>query len=169
MLSSMNIYDIKFEDSRTGRDINLSDYRGKVIMIVNTASFCGFTKQYSDLQAIWEKYRDQNFILIAVPTNDFGKQEPKGNDEIVEFCEVNFGINFPIAKKVTSKGDHKHEFFKLVKQDFSRLAGPKWNFYKYIYSSEGKAVNWFSSVTNPSSRSIKVAIEKNMLSHDTKK
>ncbi len=160
VLSSMSIYDINFEDSKTGKPINLSEYRGnKAIMIVNTASMCGFTKQYGAMQRLWDDFKDKNFILIAVPTNDFGGQEPKTNEEIVDFCETNFGINFLIAKKVTSKGSDTHPFFKLVTQDFGKSAGPSWNFYKYLYSQEGKPISWFSSFRSPDSEYIKSYIE----------
>jgi glutathione peroxidase len=162
LLNAMTIYDISFDDSRKDGKIKLSEYRGKVIMVVNTASLCGFTKQYGDLQKIWEEYKDRGFVLIAVPTNDFGGQEPKSDKEIIEFCEVNFGINFPITKKVTSKGDEKHEFFKLIKSDFSKFSGPSWNFYKYIYSPSGEPIEWYSSMTNPTSSKIRNIIEKNL-------
>jgi glutathione peroxidase len=162
VLSSMTIYDIKFEDAKTNKVFDLSKYRGKVIMIVNTASMCGFTKQYNEMQALWDKYKNNNFVIIAVPTNDFGSQEPKSDDEIVNFCEVNFDINFPIMKKVTSKGEDRHDFFKLVKKDFSIFSGPKWNFYKYIYDKEGKPLGWFSSFTKPNAKKILDLIEKNI-------
>ncbi len=160
--SAMTIYDITFEDSKTNKIIKLSDHKDKFIMIVNTASMCGFTKQYSELQKIWEKYKDKGFLLIAVPTNDFGEQEPKSDQEISEFCEVNFGITFPIAKKLTSKGDNKHEFFKLISEDFSIFSGPYWNFYKYFYSPTGEPITWYTTLTKPDSMRVRNLIEENL-------
>ena len=162
VLSAMSIYDISFEDGKTGKSVNLSEYKGKCIMIVNTASMCGFTKQYAAMQSIWNEFKDRNFILIAVPTNDFGGQEPKSDQEITSFCEINFGTNFLIAKKVTSKGSKAHPFFSLVTQDFGKVAGPSWNFYKYLYSSQGQPVSWFSSFRSPDSDYIKSYIENNL-------
>lgn len=158
-LQSMSIYDISFENSKTGEEIKLSDYKDKVIMIVNTASLCGFSNQFNTMQELWDKYKDKDFVLIAVPTNDFGSQEPKSDSEIVSFCTINFGINFLITKKVTSKGKNIHPFFKQIKQDFSFIAGPYWNFYKYIYSKNGNPLAWFSPMTKPHSNRIKKIIE----------
>lgn len=162
MLSGMNIYDITFEDARSDKKIDLADYKGKVIMIVNTASLCGFTKQFAELESLWKNYKDNDFVLIAVPTDSFGHQEPKNNDEIVSFCEVNFGIDFLIAKKVNAKGKDKHPFFNLVRKDFGLFATPKWNFFKYLYSANGKPLNWFSSLRTPNSKVIKSSIENNL-------
>lgn len=161
-LSSMNIYDIKFEDGKTGKEINMSDFKGKVVMVVNTASLCGFTKQYGAMQELWDKYRDKGFILIGVPTNDFSNQEPGTDAEIHNFCELNFGINFIITKKVTSKGKNKHPFFKLVSDEFSLGSGPNWNFYKYVFATDGKPLNWYSPLTKPDSHRIKNLIETNL-------
>ncbi|MDX1924359.1 MAG: glutathione peroxidase [Rickettsiaceae bacterium] len=162
----MSIYDISFENGKTGEKINLSDYKGKLIMIVNTASMCGFAKQFGALQELWGKYKDKGFILIAVPTNDFWGQEPKSDQEIVSFCEVNFGINFQVAKKVTMKGEDAHPIFQLIKKDFGSASGPFWNFYKYVYSPEGKPLNWFSSIRAPNSKRMKTFIEKNLPPHE---
>ncbi|MDX2050516.1 MAG: glutathione peroxidase [Rickettsiaceae bacterium] len=162
LLCSMSIYDISFENSKTGEKINLADHKGKVIMLVNTASNCGFTRQYASMQKLWDEYKDQNFLLIAIPTNDFGGQEPGSNAEIVEFCEINFGINFPIAKKVTSKGENIHPFFLLVKQDFGSQAGPSWNFYKYLYGPDGKPLEWYSFMRSGNSNAIKKLIDKHL-------
>lgn len=162
LMSMGGLYDITFTDAKTSKKINLSDYKGNLIMVVNTASLCGFTKQYNAMQEIWEKYKDRGFILIAVPTNDFGNQEPGADDEIVNFCKVNFGINFPITTKVSSKGDKQDPFFKLARKDFGYFSGPFWNFYKYLYSPEGKPIKWYSSFTKPDSSSLEKIIEKNL-------
>lgn len=160
--SAMSIYDITFENIKTGEPVKLSSYRGKVIMIVNTASLCGFSTQYTQLEEIWQKYKDKNFILIAIPTNDFGSQEPGGNQEIATFCERNFNTTFNVVRKITSKGKDKHDIFKLINTDFSDFAGPMWNFYKYIYSPSGEPLEWFSSLTKPDSKKITNIIEKHL-------
>ena len=159
-LASMTFYDINFQNGKTGETINFSDFKGKVVMVVNTASLCGFAKQYGEMQKLWEKYRDKDFILIAVPTNDFMNQEPKSDAEIVSFCEINFGINFPITQKVTSKGKDIHPFFKYSKENFKGFSGPNWNFYKYIFDKEGNAIAWFSSFTSPNSKKIEKILEE---------
>lgn len=161
-LVSMTLYDITLTDSKTSEAIHLSDYKGKIVMIVNTASLCGFTKQYSSMQNLWDKYKNKNFILIAVPTNDFGDQEPGTNKEINDFCETNFGIDFIITEKITSKGENKHPLFKLINNEFSYGSGPLWNFYKYLFSKEGEAIDWFASTTEPDSEKIISIIEKNL-------
>ncbi len=161
-LVSMTIYDITLKNAKTSEEIHLSDYKGKVIMIVNTASLCGFTKQYSAMQELWEKYRNKDFILIGVPTNDFGGQEPGTNQEISNFCELNFGIDFLITEKISSKGKNKHPLFELINKEFSNLSGPLWNFYKYIFSKDGKALDWFASTTEPNSEKITSLIERNI-------
>lgn len=161
-ISAMSIYDITFEDIKTGKPLKMSEFKGKVIMIVNTASLCGFTKQYADMEKLWQEYKDKNFVLIAVPTNDFASQDPGTNKEILTFCETKFDTSFRIVNKVTSKGDDKHEFFKLVNSDFSDFAGPMWNFYKYLYGPDGKPIEWYSSLTKPNSEKIIKIIEKHI-------
>ena len=168
-LSSMTIYDIKLKEAKTSKEVELNDYKGKVIMLVNTASLCGFTKQYAAMQKVWGKYRSQNFILIAIPTNDFGSQEPGGNKEISNFCEVNFGIDFIITEKITSKGRNKHPIFQLISDEFSLGAGPLWNFYKYIFSSTGQPIAWFTSITEPDSDRITEILEESLLPQIDKK
>ena len=142
-------YDHTF-NSIDGKTINLSDYKDKVIIVVNVASRCGFTKQYEDLQKIWEKYKKQNVIIIGVPTNNF-RQEPGNNAEIKEFCETTFGINFPMTEKVNVIGNQAHPFYKWAKLNYGKSAVPKWNFHKIIIGKNGKVSDTFGSVTNPSS------------------
>ena len=146
-----NAWRFKFEEI-SGSEINLSDYKGKVILIVNTASFCGYTNQYSDLQNLWDKNKSKDFILIGVPSDDFGNQEFKENDEIKNFCETNFFIDFPLTAKTNVKGDDAHPFFMWAKKELGIFASPKWNFHKYVIDKNGNLSNWFSSVTKPNSK-----------------
>lgn len=146
-----NAWRFKFEEI-SGSEINLSDYKGKVILIVNTASFCGYTNQYSDLQNLWDENKSKDFILIGVPSDDFGNQEFKENDEIKNFCETNFFIDFPLTAKTNVKGDDAHPFFMWAKKELGIFASPKWNFHKYVIDKNGNLSNWFSSVTKPNSK-----------------
>jgi glutathione peroxidase len=157
-----NAYDFSFQKIDGSGELKLSSYKGKIIMVVNTASFCGFTKQYADLEKLYKQYKDKGFEIIAVPSNDFGKQEPGPNAEIQNFCEVNFNISFPITEKVDVKGKESHPFFIWTRGNFGGLSGPKWNFYKYIIGKDGEILEWFSSMTSPTSKKIIKLIEENL-------
>ena len=151
-------HEFKF-NSIEGRLIKLSDYKEKVIVVVNVASRCGFTKQYEDLQNLWTKYKANNLIVIGVPTNDF-KQEPGSNKDIKDFCETNFDIDFPITEKVNVLGENAHPFYKWAKENYGNSAIPKWNFHKIIIGKDGKVIETFASITNPSSKKFVNFIEK---------
>ena len=146
------IYDFKI-NSITGEVINFSDYQNKVILLVNVASYCGFTKQYSDLQKLWELYRDKGFVVIGVPSNSFN-QEKNSEKEIKNFCEVNFSINFPLTTITEVKGKNAHEIFKWAKDNHGKSAIPKWNFHKILINKEGKIEDTFASFTGPLSNKI---------------
>ena len=143
-------YDFNFKDL-DGSNLNLSEYKNKVIIVVNVASQCGFTKQYEDMQKVWEKYQKDGIVMIGVPSNDFGNQEPGDNKEIKNFCEAKFGITFPMTEKVIVKGDEAHPFFIWAKNNYGKSAIPKWNFHKIIIGKNGRVSETFSSMTNPSS------------------
>ncbi len=151
-------YDYKFE-SIDGDQINLSDYKDKVIVVVNVASRCGYTPQYEDLQTLYDKYKNRDLIVIGVPTNNF-KQEPGTNDQIKDFCETNFGITFPMTKKISVIGDNSHPFYKWAKKDFGLSAIPKWNFHKIIIGKNGKVEDTFASFTKPTSKKFIKLIEE---------
>ncbi len=125
-----SFYDLEIE-SINGEIIKLKDYRDKVILIVNTASYCGFTKQYEDLQELWDKYKSKGLIVLGVPSDSFN-QEKKTNSEVKEFCEVNFEINFPLTTITEVKGSDAHEIFKWAENNFGKSAIPKWNFHKIL-------------------------------------
>ena len=151
------IYDFSLE-SITGETINFKDYKNKVILVVNTASYCGFTKQYDELQELWDLYKEKGLVVLGVPSNSFN-QEKKTEKEVKEFCEVNFNITFPITSIYDVKGDSAHDIFKWAKENHGKSAIPKWNFHKILINNEGKIEDTFSSFTNPTSNKIISKIE----------
>ena len=150
-------YDFKIE-SITGQTIDFNEYKNKVVLIVNTASYCGFTKQYNDLQELWDKYKSRGLIVLGVPSNSFN-QEKNNNSEVKEFCEVNFDINFPLSIITEVKGDKAHDLFKWAKNNHGKSAIPKWNFHKILINREGKVEDTFTSFTNPMSKKLESKIE----------
>ena len=152
-------YNYQFKDL-DGSLILLSEYKDKVIVVVNVASQCGFTKQYDDMQDIWEKYQSKGIIMLGIPSNDFGGQEPGTSTEIKNFCEAKFGITFPMTEKVSVKGKSAHPFYLWAKENHGKSAVPKWNFHKIINDKNGKIAETFSSMTSPSSKKFILAIEK---------
>ena len=151
-------YNFKFK-SIEGNFINLSEYKNKVIVVVNVASRCGYTPQYEDLQTIWSDYKDKGLVIIGVPTNNF-KQEPGSNAEIQKFCETNFGISFPITEKTNVIGSEAHPFYKWAKNNHGISAIPKWNFHKIIINKQGKVSDTIASFTTPTSKKFISYIEK---------
>ena len=152
-------YDFQFKDL-DGSSLSLSEYKGKVIVVVNVASQCGFTKQYEDMQDVWNKYQQKGLVMLGVPSNDFGGQEPGNSNDIKNFCESKFGITFPMTEKVSVRGDNAHAFYKWAKENHGKSAIPKWNFHKIIIGKDGKVFETFASITNPSSKKFIKAIEK---------
>ncbi len=150
-------YDYEF-NSIDGDLIKLSEYKGKVIVVVNVASRCGYTPQYEDLQTLWSKYKSKNLVVLGIPTNNF-RQEPGNNKEIKNFCEINFGITFPMTEKISVIGNNSHPFYKWARKDYGIGAIPKWNFHKIIIGKDGKVSETFSSITKPSSKKFIKAIE----------
>ena len=150
-------YDFSIE-SITGEIINFNDYKNKVVLIVNTASYCGFTNQYEELQELWDNYKSKGLVVLGVPSNSFN-QEKKNNDEVKEFCEVNFNINFPLTTITEVKGDSAHEIFKWAKKNYGKSAVPKWNFHKILINKEGKIEDTFASFTKPMSGKLIKKIE----------
>ena len=152
------IYDFKIK-SINGNEIDLAKFKGKVILMVNVASKCGFTKQYDDLQNLWSKYKDRGLVVLGIPSNQFGNQEPGTEKEIKEFCEVNFNVNFPMTSKTDVKGENAHEIYKWAFKNYGKSAIPKWNFHKILINKEGKVENTYSSFTKPLSNKIITKIE----------
>ena len=154
-------YDFSFQ-SIEGAPLPFSAYRGNVVMVVNTASFCGFTKQYKALQAVWERFRDRGFVVLGVPSNDFGSQEPGSEKEIKQFCELNYGIDFPMTSKAHVKGQKAHPFYKWAAREKGALAKPRWNFHKYMVGRNGRLVEWFSTPTKPTATKVTRVIEEQL-------
>ena len=150
-------YDFKINDI-SGNELKLSKFKDNVVLLVNTASYCGFTKQYDDLQYIWDKYKDNNFVVLAVPSNTFN-QEKKSNNEVKEFCEFNFNITFPITEISEVKGNNAHPIYKWATENFGSSAKPKWNFHKILINKEGKIEDTFASMTKPMSKKLIKIIE----------
>ena len=142
------------------KEIDLSIYKNKTVLLVNVASNCGFTKQYTDLQNLYDKYRDNDFLIIAVPSNQFGGQEPGSNIEIKDFCETNFNIDFPISSKFDVKGKNAHPIYSWAKDNFGNSTIPKWNFHKILINKNGKIQKTYGSFVNPMSKKITSEIEK---------
>ncbi len=135
------------------------------VLLANTASLCGFTPQYADLQAVWERYRDRGLTVVGVPTNDFGGQEPGSAAEIKEFCEVNFAVDFPLTAKVTTRGADQHPFFAAVEASLGSAALPRWNFHKYLIDADGRIVAEWPSHVRPTGPEITRAIEGALADH----
>ena len=152
-------YDFNFKDL-DGSPLDLTEYRDKVIVVINVASQCGFTNQYEDMQKVWEKYQVKGVIMLGVPSNDFGSQEPGSNKEIKNFCEAKFDITFPMTEKVSVKGKNAHPFYLWAKKNHGRSAVPKWNFHKIIIDKNGKVAETFTSIINPSSKKFIKNLEK---------
>ena len=151
-------FDFNMEDIR-GNKIYLSKFKDKTILLVNVASKCGFTKQYTNLQKLYERYKDKGFVVIGIPSNQFGGQEPGTNDEIKNFCEVNFDITFPLMDKVNVKGENAHPVYLWAKLNYGKATVPKWNFHKILINKEGKIHNTFNSFIDPLSKKITKDIE----------
>lgn len=149
---STTIYDFVVKGN-TGLDVDLAQYRGKVVLIVNTASKCGFTPQYKGLEDLYQKYKDKGLVILGFPCNQFAKQEPGNDEDIASFCELNFGVTFPLMKKVDVNGKEASPLYQFLKKKaggflFSRI---KWNFTKFLIDRDGQTVKRFSPVTNPES------------------
>ena len=141
-------------NSISGDVLNLSKLKGKTILLVNVASNCGFTKQYEDLQNLYDSYKNKGFIVIGMPSNQFGGQEPGAETEIKKFCETNFNITFQMTSKYDVKGDNAHPIYIWAKETFGKSTVPKWNFHKILINKEGKVEDTFASFTNPMSKKI---------------
>jgi len=145
-----------------GKEINLADYKGKKILLVNTASECGFTPQYAPLQSLHEKYGEK-LAVIGFPSNNFGAQEPGNENEIMDFCKRNYGVTFPLSKKIDVTGEHQHPIFRwLTKKELNGWndRDPNWNFCKYLINENGNLIHFFSHKLDPMDKQIISAIEK---------
>lgn len=157
--ASKTAYEFSFNHLNEDKKLNLSDFKEKVILVVNTASKCGFTSQYADLEKLYEEYKHKGLVIIGVPSNDFGSQEPGSNEEISTFCRLNYGVTFPMTEKEIVSGDDPHPFYKWAREILGFGTAPKWNFHKYLINREGKLIDYFHSTTSPKNERFKKAIE----------
>lgn len=158
-LSAQSIYDVKLKDIK-GNDTSLAAYKRKVMLIVNVASKCGYTKQYAGLESIFEKYKDQGFVVLGFPCNQFGGQEPGTNEEIQQFCTSKFNVTFPLFDKIEVNGSNRHPLYETLAGKASPFPGDiKWNFTKFLIGKDGKILNRFDSKVTPESDEVTKAIE----------
>ena len=159
-LSEKTAYGFSFISIDGNQKVNLIDFKGKVIVIVNTASKCGFTSQYADLEKIYKEYESQGLVIIGVPSNDFGGQEPGSSEEISNFCKMNYGVTFPITQKETVSGKGAHPFYIWAKEKLGFGTAPKWNFHKYLINRQGQLIDYFYSTTSPEGGRFRKAVQK---------
>ena len=157
--NSQIFFDLNIK-SINGDELNIAGMNGKTILLVNVASNCGFTKQYDELQKLYDDYKDKGLIVIGVPSNQFGGQEPGTESEIKDFCETNFNITFPITSKYDVKGSNAHPIYLWAKETYGKSAVPKWNFHKILINKEGKIEDTYLSFTNPLSNKITKKLEQ---------
>ena len=137
----------------------LDTFAGKVLLVVNTASFCGFTSQYQGLQALWTAFKKKGLVVIGVPSNDFGWQEPGTNDEIKQFCQGAFGVTFPLTAKYKVKGANAHPFYQWARETYGDRHAPRWNFHKYLVGRDGRIVGAYASGISPKSERLLTAVK----------
>ena len=152
-------YDHAFT-SIDGTPLPMSDFKGKAVLVVNTASQCGLTPQYAGLEALWSAYRDKGLVVLGVPSNDFGAQEPGTEDQIRTFCETRFSVDFPMTSKAVVQGEHAHPFYRWAKGELGDEAEPRWNFHKILVGRDGRAVRGFGSRTEPGDPELRAAIDQ---------
>ncbi|HUH82992.1 MAG TPA: glutathione peroxidase [Stellaceae bacterium] len=155
----MSGYDFTFT-SIDGRPLPLAQYRGRPLLVVNTASFCGFTYQYEDLEALWRRYRDRGLVVLGVPSNDFGQQEPGSAQEIKQFCESRYAVDFPLTEKQEVIGPRAHPFFQWIAAELGDAGVPRWNFHKYLLGLHGELKGAWPSSVRPADAVVTAEIEK---------
>jgi glutathione peroxidase len=158
-VKSTNLYDFTLNDI-DGKPVNLSHYRGKVLLLVNTASFCGNTPQYAELQAMYEQYHDKGFEILAFPANNFGKQEPGSNEEIKSFCFTKYSLTFPLFSKISVKGSDKHPLYQYLTEQSPYPGEVEWNFQKYLVDRSGNIVGRFAHRMKPTSPEMVKEVER---------
>ena len=158
MRTGMTAYDFSFT-SIDGKPLPMAQFRGKAVLLVNTASQCGFTPQYTDLQKVWDTYRARGLVVLGVPSNDFGGQEPGSEAQIKEFCEVNFSVDFPLTDKQHVIGPQAHPLYRWIGAELGEDALPKWNFHKYLIAPDGTLAEVFPTPVKPTDTKVTAAIE----------
>lgn len=158
--SEKSLHDFKVQ-SIDYHDMDLAQYKGKAVLIVNTASYCGYTPQYEGLQKLWSNYKDKGLVVLGVPANDFGEQEPGSERNIKNFCKVNFQVDFPMTRKMVVKGGEGNApLYDWLAEELGEDSRPKWNFHKYLVNEAGEAVAYFPSKVKPNSDAVVTAVEK---------
>ena len=157
--NSKTFYDFKI-NSINGEELNLSSFIGKTVLLVNVASKCGFTKQYDDLQKLYDDFKEKGLVVIGIPSNQFGGQEPDTESEIKNFCETNFNIKFPMTSKYDVKGNNAHPIYIWAKESYGKSTVPKWNFHKILINKKGRVEDTFASFTGPLSKKILKKLEE---------
>lgn len=153
----MSAHEFMFTDIN-GQPLHLEEFKGRPVLVVNTASECAYTPQYAALQRLWERYRDQGLVVLGVPSNDFGAQEPGDEDAIREFCMTRYGVDFPVTAKQTVIGADAHPFYRWVMEQTGEAGAPRWNFHKYLLDGDGELVDMWPSRVEPLSEEIVTAI-----------
>lgn len=154
----MSAYDFTFTDINQ-QPLRLAEFRGRPFLIVNTASECGYTPQYAGLQELWERYRARGLVVLGVPSNDFGAQEPGTEAQIQEFCSTRYGVDFPLTARQKVSGNDAHPFYRWIAQQVGEAGVPRWNFHKYLLDKEGHLVDLWPSRVEPLSKEITQAVE----------
>ena len=154
----MSAHDFEFTGI-DGKPLRLEDFAGKPVLVVNTASECGYTPQYRGLQALWKRYRERGLVVLGVPSNDFGGQEPGDEAEIQKFCATQYGITFPMTAKVAVSGKNAHPFYRWAAEQSGAKAAPQWNFHKYLLDAKGGLAATFATSVAPEAKTLVAAIE----------
>ena len=154
----MTAHNFTFTDINQ-QPLSLAEFRGHPILIVNTASECGYTPQYAGLQKLWERYRARGLVVLGVPSNDFGAQEPGTEAQVQEFCTTRYGVNFPLTAKQKVSGNEAHPFYRWIVEQVGEAGMPRWNFHKYLLDKEGNLVDLWPSRVEPLSKEITQAVE----------
>jgi glutathione peroxidase len=152
-------YQFEFATLDGGGALPLAAWRGRPVLVVNVASFCGYTGQYRDLEALWRRYREEGLVVLGVPSNDFGQQEPGSAAEIKQFCETNYQVDFPLAEKVRVTGGAAHPFYRWVAGQLGEAGAPRWNFHKYLIGPDGQLAGAWPAQVRPSDAAITQEIE----------
>jgi glutathione peroxidase len=153
-----NAHSFSFK-SIEGKPLKMADFKGKAVLVVNTASKCGLTPQYKGLEALWKSYKDKGLVVLGVPSNDFGAQEPGTEAEVKEFCEVRYGVDFPLTSKEHVIGGSAHPMYQWIAKELGEASVPRWNFHKYLIAKDGSIVGVFGSRVEPDAAELKQAID----------
>ena len=159
MTTGKTLHDFTLQDI-AGKAMPLAQFKGKVVLLVNTASECSYTPQYEALEELWLANRDKGLVVVGVPANDFGGQEPGTAGEIASFCKLNYGVTFPLTEKLVVKGDAAHPLYKWAAEMAGAAGRPKWNFHKYLFGRDGRFIDWISSPAKPMGPRLTAAVKK---------